>query len=88
MGSTGNDSSRARLVPNPDLHTCDDGVLVDATFETPVRGVFAVWDIARYPDPLTGRLVRVEHWAQAERSGALAAVNLLGGQQTITEPAF
>lgn len=66
----------------------DDGVLVDATFETGVRGVFAVGDIARFPDPLTGRLIRVEHWAQAERSGALAAVNLLGGQQAISEPPF
>ncbi len=66
----------------------DDGVLVDATFETDVHGVFAVGDIARFPDPLTGRLIRVEHWAQAERSGALAAVNLLGGQQAITEPPF
>lgn len=66
----------------------DDGVLVDATFETSVGGVFAVGDIARFPDPLTGRLVRVEHWAQAERSGALAAVNLLGGQQALTEPPF
>ena len=66
----------------------DDGVLVDATFESGVRGVFAVGDIARFPEPLTGRSVRVEHWAQAERSGALAAVNLLGGQQAITEPAF
>ena len=66
----------------------DDGVLVDATFETPVRGVFAVGDIARFPDPLTGRSIRVEHWAQAQRSGALAAVNLLGGQQAITEPPF
>ena len=66
----------------------DDGVLVDATFETGVSGVFAVGDIARFPDPLTGRPIRVEHWAQAERSGALAAVNLLGGQQAITEPPF
>ncbi|GAB2592126.1 FAD-dependent oxidoreductase [Microlunatus antarcticus] len=66
----------------------DDGVLVDATFETKVRGVFAVGDIARFPDPLTGRSIRVEHWAQAQRSGALAAVNLLGGQQAITEPPF
>lgn len=66
----------------------DDGVLVDATFETATSGVFAVGDIARFPDPLTGRLIRVEHWAQAQRSGALAAVNLLGGQQAITEPPF
>ena len=66
----------------------DDGVLVDATFETGVRGVFAVGDIARFPDPLTGRRIRVEHWAQAERSGALAAVNLLGARQPITEPPF
>jgi NADPH-dependent 2,4-dienoyl-CoA reductase/sulfur reductase-like enzyme len=66
----------------------DDGVLVDATFETSVGGVFAVGDIARFPDPVTGRPVRVEHWAQAQRSGALAAVNLLGGQQVLTEPPF
>ena len=66
----------------------EDGVVVDATFETAVRGVFAVGDIARFPDPLTGRPIRVEHWAQAQRSGALAAVNLLGGQETLTEPPF
>ena len=66
----------------------DDGIVVDATFETAVSGVFAVGDIARFPDPLTGQPIRVEHWAQAERSGALAAVNLLGGQQAITEPPF
>jgi NADPH-dependent 2,4-dienoyl-CoA reductase/sulfur reductase-like enzyme/nitrite reductase/ring-hydroxylating ferredoxin subunit len=66
----------------------DDGVLVDATFETSVRGVFAVGDIARFPHPTTGERIRVEHWAQAERSGATAAVNLLGGQQPLTEPPF
>jgi NADPH-dependent 2,4-dienoyl-CoA reductase/sulfur reductase-like enzyme len=66
----------------------DDGVLVDAAFETSVRGVFAGGDIARFPHPATGELIRVEHWAQAERSGATAAVNLLGGQQPLTEPPF
>ncbi|SEP76848.1 FAD-dependent oxidoreductase [Microlunatus flavus] len=66
----------------------DDGVLVDATFETAVRGVFAVGDIARFPDPVTGRPIRVEHWAQAQRSGALAAMNLLGAQEPLGEPPF
>lgn len=65
-----------------------DGVVVDAYGETTVRGVFAAGDIARFPDPVTGRLIRVEHWAQAERAGALAAINLLGGQQPLSEPPF
>ncbi len=66
----------------------EDGVVVDATFETGVPGVFAVGDIARFPDPVTGQAIRVEHWAQAQRSGALAAVNLLGAGRSLTEPPF
>lgn len=66
----------------------DDGIVVDAYGETAVHGVFAAGDAARFPDPLTGRLIRVEHWAQAERAGALAAINLLGGQQPLIEPPF
>ena len=68
--------------------TVDDGILVDATGETAVRGVFAAGDAARFPDPATGRMVRVEHWAQAQRAGALAAVNLLGAGQELTEPPY
>ena len=66
----------------------DDGILVDATGETGVRGVFAAGDAARFPDPATGRMVRVEHWAQAQRAGALAAVNLLGAGEELTEPPY
>ncbi len=66
----------------------EDGVVVDATFETAVRGVFAVGDIAAFPDPLTGRRVRIEHWAHAQRTGALAAMNLLGAQEPLSEPPF
>jgi len=58
----------------------DDGVVVDPHLATPVDGVWAAGDVARFPDPLDPSretLRRLEHWDNAVEQGRLAGRNLL-----------
>jgi NADPH-dependent 2,4-dienoyl-CoA reductase/sulfur reductase-like enzyme/nitrite reductase/ring-hydroxylating ferredoxin subunit len=66
----------------------DRGVVVDERLQTSVAGVFAAGDIARYPYAPTGELVRIEHWAVAQRMGRTAALNMLGRKTPFTSAPF
>jgi NADPH-dependent 2,4-dienoyl-CoA reductase/sulfur reductase-like enzyme len=56
-----------------------NGVLCDETCATAAPGVVAAGDIARWPNPLFGEEMRVEHWSNAVEQGAAAGKRLLAG---------
>jgi 3-phenylpropionate/trans-cinnamate dioxygenase ferredoxin reductase subunit len=71
------------VVPNTDIAEgagleVDDGVLCDQSLRTSDPDVFAAGDIAHWFNPLLGRRVRVEHWANAHDGGQAAARAMLG----------
>src|SRR4051812_42526279 len=66
----------------------DRGIKVDAHLATSVGGIYAAGDAARFPDPVSGEAVRIEHWVVAQRMGQTAARNILGQRQTFAAAPF
>jgi 3-phenylpropionate/trans-cinnamate dioxygenase ferredoxin reductase subunit len=64
----------------------DNGVTVDEHCRTNVDGVFAAGDVANHFHPVFGRRMRVEHWDNALKQGAVAALNMLGRDQVFDDP--
>lgn len=60
----------------------NDGIVTDRTLCTSNVDVFAAGDVARWPSPLYGKPLRVEHWANANDGGEAAARAMLGQDVT------
>lgn len=61
-----------------------NGVRCDATCAVVgAEGVVAAGDVATWPNPLYGRLMRVEHWANAIEQGTFAARTLMGTHDSL-----
>jgi NADPH-dependent 2,4-dienoyl-CoA reductase/sulfur reductase-like enzyme len=66
---------RTKLAEEAGLRV-DNGVVVDESFRASLPDVYAVGDVARHP--YDGELVRIEHFAVAERHGQAVARTLAG----------
>jgi 3-phenylpropionate/trans-cinnamate dioxygenase ferredoxin reductase subunit len=74
------------VVPNVELAQeagadVDDGIVVDERFRTSLPDVYAIGDVARYPDPTTGHLRRIEHWTNANAHGIHLGKQLAGSNE-------
>jgi 3-phenylpropionate/trans-cinnamate dioxygenase ferredoxin reductase component len=73
------------VVPNVELAEragaeVDDGIVVDERFRTSLPDVYAIGDVARYPDRTSGRVRRIEHWSNADAQGAHLGRQLAGAR--------
>ncbi len=74
------------VVPNVELAEeagadVDDGIIVDERFRTSLPDVYAIGDVAKYPDPTSGRMRRIEHWSNSNAQGIHLGRQLAGSNE-------
>ncbi len=79
------------VVPNSDIAkaseiTVGNGIRVDEFCRTDVPGIYAAGDVANHYHPLFDCRMRVEHFDNAIRQGAVAAMNMLGVRTSYADP--
>jgi anthranilate 1,2-dioxygenase ferredoxin reductase subunit len=63
----------------------NNGIVVDAGCRTDDPYIFAAGEVTSHFNPLLQRHLRVESWQVAENQPAVAAANMLGGDETYAE---
>ena len=63
----------------------DDGIAVDDRFRTSADRVYAIGDVARFPDAVFGRSRRIEHWSNANAQGMHLGRQLAGARKRYDE---
>ena len=72
IGVTANDAlARAAGI------ACDDGIFVDGRGRTTCPNVYAIGDVTRQRNPVSGRFERIETWSNAQNQGLAVARALL-----------
>jgi 3-phenylpropionate/trans-cinnamate dioxygenase ferredoxin reductase component len=79
------------ILPNVDLAkateiTVGNGIRVDEFCRTTALNIYAAGDVANHYHPLFDRRMRVEHFDNATRQGAAAALNMLGERTRYDDP--
>lgn len=66
----------------------EQGIVVDRYLETSAKGIFAIGDVARWPNPRGGDNVRIEHWVLAQRQGQAVARTIAGERAPFVDVPF
>jgi 3-phenylpropionate/trans-cinnamate dioxygenase ferredoxin reductase subunit len=65
---------------------CDDGIIIDGFFRTNLPDVFAIGDVTRQRNPISGRFERIETWFNAQGQAIALAQRLAGAGAGATVP--
>lgn len=62
-----------------------NGIVVDASGQTSIPGIYAAGDVANMPNAVLGGRHRVEHWQNAQNHGTAVGKAMAGAQSTFVE---